>query len=285
MEPFRFNLVWLASYPKSGNTWFRIFLTNYFRNEETPASINNLDDAWISSSRGSFDHQYGLSSCEMTEGEIELRRPALYDHWATLDTLTFHKAHDAYTYLPNGQPLMGNPKGQAALYFVRNPLDVAISYTHHNGHNDYGKTVHAMGHSQEGMSNGTHSFQMQLSQKLLTWSQHVLSWKKAPMPVHFIRYEDMLQNTYSTFFKALEFLGVTPEKERLEKAIRFSSFEEVKKQEQKEGFKEKPPKATVFFREGREKADKQTLLNYDQKNQLKREHSKVMNLFGYSGPS
>ena len=36
------KLVWLASYPKSGNTWVRAFLHNYIRDTETPHSINSL---------------------------------------------------------------------------------------------------------------------------------------------------------------------------------------------------------------------------------------------------
>ena len=33
-------LIWLASYPKSGNTWMRSFLHNLFRNASQPVNIN-----------------------------------------------------------------------------------------------------------------------------------------------------------------------------------------------------------------------------------------------------
>ncbi|MFM7323346.1 MAG: sulfotransferase, partial [Nodosilinea sp.] len=43
------NIYWLASYPKSGNTWMRILLTNYLRNADSPAAINSLDGGPIAS--------------------------------------------------------------------------------------------------------------------------------------------------------------------------------------------------------------------------------------------
>lgn len=45
------NIYWLASYPKSGNTWMRILLTNYLRDGDEPADINNLDGGPIASAR------------------------------------------------------------------------------------------------------------------------------------------------------------------------------------------------------------------------------------------
>ncbi len=36
------KIYWLASYPKSGNTWVRIFLTNYLLDSDEPADINRL---------------------------------------------------------------------------------------------------------------------------------------------------------------------------------------------------------------------------------------------------
>ena len=36
------NILWIASYPKSGNTWMRAFIENYLQNPDKPLSINQL---------------------------------------------------------------------------------------------------------------------------------------------------------------------------------------------------------------------------------------------------
>ena len=66
------NIIWLASYPKSGNTWFRVFLTNLLSDSDTPANINDLTETSISSSRKLFDDYTGLSSADLTFEEITM---------------------------------------------------------------------------------------------------------------------------------------------------------------------------------------------------------------------
>lgn len=249
MRP-RTPLVWLASYPKSGNTWFRIFLTNYLRDGDEPAEINALDDTWIASSRGQFETLYGVDSRDFTADEIDRLRPAMYDAWQNQSDVPFHKVHDAYTYLEDGRPLLGNPEGQAAIYFVRNPLDVAVSFAHHSGKEEIDDTIRNMANSEFCFCNKVDREENQLRQKLLTWDQHVESWQKAPMPVLFLRYEDMHADAMATFGKAIEFLGFSVEMKRLEKAIEFSAFDQLQGQENVGGFKEKSKRSQRFFRKG-----------------------------------
>ena len=65
------NIIWLASYPKSGNTWFRIFLTNLLQKHTSPANINELTGGPIASSRQLFDELTGIDSSDLTFDEIE----------------------------------------------------------------------------------------------------------------------------------------------------------------------------------------------------------------------
>jgi len=46
------NIVWLASYPKSGNTWIRIFLANYLLNRSEPLPINQIHRIGLGDSIG-----------------------------------------------------------------------------------------------------------------------------------------------------------------------------------------------------------------------------------------
>ena len=61
------GILWLASYPKSGNTWFRTFLTNFMADRERPVSINELDSGQIASAREPFDEALGYESGELSQ--------------------------------------------------------------------------------------------------------------------------------------------------------------------------------------------------------------------------
>ena len=64
------SIFWLASYPKSGNTWMRILLTNYMRNADEPADINRLDGGPIASARQVFDDNVGVEASVLKRAGI-----------------------------------------------------------------------------------------------------------------------------------------------------------------------------------------------------------------------
>ena len=66
-----------------------------------------------------------------------------------------------------------------------------------------------------------------------------------------MRYEDMLNNPEKTFGALAHHLLLNPTAAELALGIKRSSFESLKEQEEKEGFKEKPLHADRFFREYR----------------------------------
>lgn len=66
------GIVWLASYPKSGNTWLRVFLANSLRNAETPADINALETGHIASARNLFEELAGVEASDLTSAQIKI---------------------------------------------------------------------------------------------------------------------------------------------------------------------------------------------------------------------
>lgn len=275
------NIIWLASYPKSGNTWFRVFLTNILQKADQPARINQLYPTTIASSRSMFDEVTGLPSSELTAGEIEMLRPAVYRHVCQQAKETvFLKVHDAWTRLPDGSPLFPAEVSRGVVYFVRNPLDVAVSFAHHNNISLPAMVKH--------MNNADYAFcqrddrmHNQFTQKLLTWSRHVESWlDTSGMPLHLMRYEDMMAHPEATFGKALDFCGVEYTPEDLQRALHFSRFDELKSQEAETGFAEKSPGAESFFRNG-QTGDWQNTLASDQVNDIIAVHGAMMKRLGY----
>ena len=72
------KIIWLASYPKSGNTWFRMFFSNLLSSSDEPVSINNIMDPNIASQRYLFDNYAGVNSSDLSEQEIGNLRPKVY---------------------------------------------------------------------------------------------------------------------------------------------------------------------------------------------------------------
>lgn len=274
------GIYWLASYPKSGNTWTRALITNYIVNGDVPADINALRTDGIASNRETFDDLLCLPSSDMSEEQIRLFQPRLYEELMSHATHDYYiKVHDAYTLNSAGEPLFPASVTKGVIYILRNPLDVAVSYAAHGG-----KNVHAtytnINKSDFTIAQSHKALSDQLPQRLLDWSSHVRSWIESPLRVHVMRYEDMLSHPYETFQKMLEFMGFEIDSERLAKAVRFSSFEELKKQEEAKSFREKPTKSESFFRSGKTGGYKD-ILTSEQIDEITSAHREIMGKFGY----
>jgi aryl sulfotransferase len=275
------GIIWLASYPKSGNTWFRIFLTNLLRDADAPVSINELESSPIASARGIFDHSMGFEASDLTADEVDRLRPELYIHLAdNAEETLFMKIHDAYTQVADRVPLIPEEATDGALYFIRNPLDVAVSFAHHNG-SDYDTAVSRMADEAFAFCGKPDRLYNQLRQKLLSWSGHVLSWvDQTSFPVCLLRYEDMKSLPLETFTKAVRFAGLDHTRDQIQMALGFSSFDIVQKLEEAEGFQEKSPSAKRFFRKGKVGSWREEL-NDRQAQQIVHDHREVMRRFGY----
>jgi hypothetical protein len=275
------NIVWLASYPKSGNTWFRVFLSNLFSDSSEPADINDLHHTPIASSRQAFDEVSGLPSSDLTFEEVDRLRPELYRFQSLQEKdIQFRKVHDAYTRLEDGSPLFPPEVSKAVIYFIRNPLDVLISFAHHSA-TDPGKMIGVMNDPDKAFGRSPEKLFNQLRQQLNTWSGHVTSWvDQKDIPVHVMRYEDMRNNTMNTFQNALEFLELKVSRTKIEQALKNSDLSVLKDQEQQHGFKEKMIFAESFFRKGKVGEWKKVLTPEEVKSIVDK-HREVMKRFGY----
>lgn len=275
------NILWLASYPKSGNTWMRAFIANLTSGSDDPVSINAFDTGSIASSREWVDGAIDFDINELSHNEIDALRPEVY-RWLSLNMseVEYHKIHDAYTFLPDGTPLVPAAATRASLYIVRNPLDVVVSFAHHSNVS-FDKAIENLANSAFSLAAREKHFNNQLRQRLMSWSEHVQSWLEAEnMHVKIIRYEDMKQNPLTTFIDAAKFLGLNSDLHAVRQALHHCDIKTLQAQEAKEVFRERPQIAERFFRKG-VVGDWETLLTQSQIEKIIAVHGVMMRRLGY----
>ena len=276
------GIVWLASFPKSGNTWFRIFLANLTAGDSGPADINNLDErGGIASSRQEFEAATLLDSSLLSHDDIDELRPGVYAAMAAAaNEQRWIKAHDAYTTLPGGEPLLGRNVASAAVYLVRGPRDVAVSLAHHNS-TGIDEAIKFMNAADGALSWSGRGLARQLRQKLTGWSGHVTSWlDQTDVPVHMLRYEDLKTSPVEGFAGALQFAGRPATTADIERAVRNADINELRRQESEKGFGERTSRTAPFFRSGHSGGWRQTL-TAAQADALEQCHGAVMQRLGY----
>jgi hypothetical protein len=272
----------IASYPKSGNTWVRIFLLNYWNNERSPIDINDVRNIPIASSRSLMDQALGFSSSNLTHVEAAAYYSRVLRFYAehSTDKFMYFKAHDAYTVSNNGEPLFPADSTSGAIYVIRNPLDVVLSSAHYFDIT-IDEAIERMANEHFCLGYETDRSNNQLRQRLLTWSNHVLSWvDRTEFPVIIVRYEDLLTQSLAEFARIVRFVEGKVHFARLKSAIAFSSFENLQRQEQQKSFHEKINPNSLFFREGKSGVWQQ-ILTRRQIQQIIDAHSHVMSRFGY----
>lgn len=275
------GILWLASYPKSGNTWTRNFLHNLLSiledSADAPQNINGMNEftTWEISAKA-YEKHLGKPAKECTRAEIAAVRPKVQQDIAeSLDGLAMVKTHHALV-MDRGVPTINSAVTAGAVYIMRNPLDVAISFAHHMS-TDIDTAIAEMGWA---------NLETAVAEKSVyevygSWSQHVESWtRKSHRTIYVMRYENMLADPMRIFGGLARHLLLRPSDGQLRLAVERSSFEVLKKQEAESGFKEKPEKAERFFREGKAGQWHETL-SRRQVRRIVQDHHVQMARFGY----
>ena len=271
------NLIWLASYPKSGNTWMRAFLHNLMLKGQRPHAINRLSD--LTGGDVTPAHYAAVAGQQvdgMTAGQIAaLRAPVQAALAGEAAGSRFIKTHSAVFEFA-GHPTINLQVTAGAIYIIRNPLDVVVSFSHHLGRPvDDIMDLMATENSHTSMTGDL------MIDFIGSWSQHVESWTGRPNPaLHVVRYEDMLDSTYRTFADVVKFLGINAPRAQIERAIRHASFKVLQTQEERDGFSERSEHAERFFRAGT-KDQWRTVLSNEQVARVVETHREAMGRFGY----
>ena len=221
-------IIWLASYPKSGNTYVRAFLSAYYFSEDGQfdfGQILKIDQF----PHEKFFKQKVNSIDEASKLWMPIQREINKDK-----KIRFFKTHS----------VLGNYKGNqftspettlGAIYIVRDPRNVISSLKNHYSYNDDQALEMIMDKKRSLMSNnGSHASLTFIS----SWAENYLSWvRNNQFRRLFVKYEDLMINKYETFRDIIVFTNTLMNKtegvnkSKLQKAIETTNFDVFKQKE------------------------------------------------------
>jgi hypothetical protein len=268
---------WIASYPKSGNTWVRAIVDRIVR-PERPLDINALGETAPSFARltETYVRDNGITLSASAPGEI--RRfwgPVQQQICATAGHDVFLKTHNVAARFDSG-PFPDPGSSGSAIYVVRDPRDVALSYAYHYKITP-GLAVVALCTSTAFNIKQEH---LGLTELLMSWGEHVLGWTSLnSCPLLVLRYEDMLADPAAAVREIAAFLGKPLSADQIAPIVAATAFQQLKGQEKTRGFNESV-RSEGFFRAGcagqwREVEDQSVFAPLLEKN------GKVMRRHGY----
>ena len=241
------RIIWLASYPKSGNTWMRSLLAHYLMPPGMAPDINNLRSFTTGDTRQDIFNAAvgGEFRANSVEDWLRARQQVVRLIAGSKPNHHFVKTHCQPIKMYDME-LIPPQVTAAAIYILRNPFDLAPSFARHQSA-DIDTAIDRMTNPDTMMGTPTGIFDA-----LGRWDDHLNAWTSAPgLPLHVIRYEDLLERPAKTMRGLLEkFLKVPIDNPKLAKAIKATSFDAMKKQEEKHGFFEKPQGMKSFFAKG-----------------------------------
>lgn len=219
-------LIWLPSYPRSGNTWLRFLLTNLFytenaSQEDADIFINDQVDRMINPKDGSPRQDF---SAVNPENFFRLHNDDVI--WTDKMMRTHHSL----------DKLIGlMPQSIGFIYVIRHPLDVALSCL------NYDLLHHPTIDPEDYRASYITTFIETYGANTLAaqgyginWINHVESWidNQEDLPGIVIRYEDMLADTPSEMRRICQFLDVDLEDEAIARAVEYSDFTHLRKIEE-----------------------------------------------------
>ena len=293
---------YLASYPKSGNTWCRVFITELRRlagldsaeataaaqAEERGLRLNrDLATGSIVSSRHWLDDQLGIDSSDLHWAELDKVRGRVGHQRALYsECLRYHKVHDAFVSPDSaGRPVVPVENCRGAVVVIRHPADVAVSLSHFFSWPVERCMAFLLNEEAALCRSGKRGGQ-QVRQFMGTWAHHVRSWvDQREIPVLLLRYEDLLAQPEEHFGRLAGFLELPTEPELIHHAAANTRFEKLRAKEEEEGgFHERPDGCERFFRSGRS-GEGVEQLSADQLAQLEVAFSSCLKRFGYAPPA
>ena len=240
---------WLASYPKSGNTWVRLLIDAYVLDREP--NINTISSTMSDFSPRMFDAGLGVDVEDLPYDRQLLIRPTAllrvamkYEGWrggVDKNLPLILKAHAA-NIMVHDVRLIPPQLTQSVVLIIRDPRDVALSYARHSEESI--ETIIDVMLSDDARIGGEGKL---IASYTMSWRDHLRSYiTDSRINVAVVRYEDLQANTLKAFTAILKHFGIEADEERAQRAVENCELSKMKSQEAKKGFKESLNGATFF---------------------------------------
>lgn len=246
-------IIWLASYPKSGNTWMRALLSCYLfdkyhkKNQDVFSKMKLIKSFPIKSAFKGIVEEDDLKKDKMKLFKYFIKAQEKINKDPKLHIIKTHNfcGSTADSEFTNKKNTIGS------IYIVRDPRAVAVSYAHH-ARISHEESVRLM------MSESRISVHDKYyPEARLSWKTHLLSWLSYPSPRLLIRYEDMLADTAGILRSTINFINqfikikIEIDEKKISKVVEECKFDKLQKLENKIGFDEKENNPNNFFRKGK----------------------------------
>ena len=281
-------IIWLASYPKSGNTWVRLFLNSLFFSSDGKLDINNVKIGQFPERRY-FDN--------LIDNLDDIKK--ISQNWIIAQNIInldkkikFFKTHHAFCNVNNNFFTDVN-NTKAVIYIVRDPRNVITSLLNHYEKENYNQALDFI--FDENRVIGKSKFkkvsykQSEIITLIGSWKNNYNSWKNFPKNFYLIKYEDLIQNPLLEFNKLTDFLTdllkIKFDKVKINNSVNSCDFKELKSIEKNYGYdesitSEKTGKKLNFFNLGPDN-DWKKILDNGIRLEIEKNFNKEMKELGY----
>lgn len=245
-------IVWLASYPKSGNTMLRAIFSSYFHSPDGNFNFNHLynipqfpnNEAYV---------KIGIDPTD--ESSVVKNYINAQKIYVKNKNLQFLKTHSLFK--SKNMNFTNTTNTLGAIYVVRDPRNVALSYSYY-----FDRSID---HSVDLILDENHFLTGRNPIHYIgSWKTNFLSWKKLKNRCYFVRYEDLVLKTKETIINILKFIEILVKNyidqkikfyidyKKIDRVVLSTSFNELKKLEGRTNFHENPniEKKKNFFHLG-----------------------------------